>query len=89
MAVTFTDHWPTLLKPFPIPVPWLAVLLLYITLPKCNLLKHALTQLLRVELKKIQRKRKKNMSDFTSLSLTYIQIARPVLCFKILTREMY
>lgn len=38
-------------KPLPPLVPWLAVLLLYITLPKCNLLKHALTQLLIVELK--------------------------------------
>lgn len=39
------------LSPSPPPIPWLAVLLLYITLPKCNLLKHALTQLLVVELK--------------------------------------
>lgn len=55
----------------PSPFPWLAVLLLYITLPKCNLLKHALTQL-----------KSKNGPIFPiDLSfLTYIQIARPVPC---------
>lgn len=80
---------PSLLKPLPpstlpyLPVPWLAVLLLYITLPKCNLLKHALTQLLIVELQKKKKKiQKSNHVRLTSLSLTYIQIARPVLCFK-------
>lgn len=64
-------YWPLtppLLSPSPpstlpyLPVPWLAVLLLYITLPKCNLLKHALTQLLIVELKKKQKKKSKNQT---------------------------
>lgn len=43
-------QWPlykhlTCLQRLPLlPHPWLAVLLLYVTLPKCNLLKHALTR---------------------------------------------
>lgn len=36
----FPDHEVTPIRP-----PWLAVLFLYLTLPKCNLLKHALTSL--------------------------------------------
>lgn len=78
-------------------LPYLSHGLLYcyciITLPKCNLLKHALTRLLKsgAKKKKLQLKKKKQVRiDLFSppISLTYIQIARPVPSFKnILTRE--